>query len=201
MPKQTFLNLPDTKRQQFIQCALVEFSEHYYDDGSINRIVEAAGIAKGSFYQYFKNKKDLYFYLIEWGITEKKRYLNEAIADKGRLRFFDALKTLFIAGFLFAKKHPELVAMGERFTADPKHPLFLEFMSHYHHENEDTLMGMLTRAAEAGEIKQDASLETCALILTATSSYLLKDLATISDTDLSQTLDHIFDILRQGIGA
>jgi AcrR family transcriptional regulator len=44
---------------------LDEFSENDYANVSISRIVARAGIAKGSFYQYFENKEDLYGYLVD----------------------------------------------------------------------------------------------------------------------------------------
>ena len=53
MPKDTFFNLPEDKRALICKVALEEFGEYTFDQASINRIVAKAGIAKGSFYQYF----------------------------------------------------------------------------------------------------------------------------------------------------
>ena len=58
MPKQTFFNLPEDKRENLINIAIEEFAENDYQTASISRIVANAGIAKGSFYQYFENKED-----------------------------------------------------------------------------------------------------------------------------------------------
>lgn len=41
-----------------------EFASHAYEDVSINRIVQRARIPRGSFYQYFEDKADLFFYLL-----------------------------------------------------------------------------------------------------------------------------------------
>ena len=60
MPKETFFNLPEVKRGAILDAALEEFAAYPYDQASVNRIVARAGIPKGSFYQYFENKKDLY---------------------------------------------------------------------------------------------------------------------------------------------
>ena len=65
MPKQTFFNLAESKRDAFLELAIDEFAKNDYKNASISRIVEKAGIAKGSFYQYFENKADLYLYLIQ----------------------------------------------------------------------------------------------------------------------------------------
>ena len=65
MPKQTFLNLPEEKRKAFLEIALEEFADNDYNTASISKIVEKAGIAKGSVYQYFEDKQDLFMYLLD----------------------------------------------------------------------------------------------------------------------------------------
>lgn len=65
MPKKTFAAIPESKRQKVMDCALEEFSKYKYHDASINRIVRCAKIPRGSFYQYFEDKEDLFFHLFE----------------------------------------------------------------------------------------------------------------------------------------
>jgi AcrR family transcriptional regulator len=63
MPSKTFLNLPDSKRRLFIYLSLREFAGKDYDSASVSNVVREMGIAKGSVYQYFENKLDLWLYL------------------------------------------------------------------------------------------------------------------------------------------
>lgn len=65
MPKDTFNNLSDEKKKRIFNAAVQEFSERRFSDASINQIVKNAGIPKGSFYQYFADKEDLYLYMTE----------------------------------------------------------------------------------------------------------------------------------------
>ena len=65
MPTQTFFNLPREKRETFLQAARAEFARVPYEDASINRMIHAAGIPRGSFYMYFSGKEDLFRYLME----------------------------------------------------------------------------------------------------------------------------------------
>ncbi|MEM7578547.1 MAG: TetR/AcrR family transcriptional regulator, partial [Cyanobacteria bacterium P01_A01_bin.80] len=44
------------KRQNITNAAITEFNNHSYESASISAIVNRAKIAKGSFYQYFKDK-------------------------------------------------------------------------------------------------------------------------------------------------
>ena len=65
MPSDTFLRLNDEKKRKLIDASFKEFSLNNFNDASINRIIKEAGISRGSFYMYFVDKKDLYFYLLE----------------------------------------------------------------------------------------------------------------------------------------
>lgn len=64
MVSTTFLNLEDKKQERIIQAALDEFSIKSFGDASITSIVKKANISRGSFYQYFGSKENLYQYLV-----------------------------------------------------------------------------------------------------------------------------------------
>ena len=60
-----FLRLPEEKRNRFLNAAWEEFTKTSFADVSINQIVHKASIPRGSFYQYFTDKKDLFSYLLD----------------------------------------------------------------------------------------------------------------------------------------
>ncbi|KYC90367.1 TetR/AcrR family transcriptional regulator [Heyndrickxia sporothermodurans] len=64
MPKQTFFHLSKDKQETLIISAKEEFSRVPLHEASIANIIKNAGIPRGSFYQYFEDKEDLYFYLL-----------------------------------------------------------------------------------------------------------------------------------------
>ncbi|WP_249869528.1 TetR/AcrR family transcriptional regulator [Oceanobacillus saliphilus] len=74
MPKKTFFNLPDNKREKLIESAEEEFSRVPLSQASIANIVKAAGIPRGSFYQYFENKEDAFYYLLEAQTNKRKEF-------------------------------------------------------------------------------------------------------------------------------
>ncbi len=65
MPRDTFHNLTKEKREKIIKAARDEFTEHEFVKCRVSNIIKNAGIPRGSFYQYFEDLEDLYFYLIE----------------------------------------------------------------------------------------------------------------------------------------
>ena len=64
MPTSTFFRLPGEKRERLMDAAWEEFTSSSYSDASINRIIHKAHIPRGSFYQYFQDKEDLFWYLL-----------------------------------------------------------------------------------------------------------------------------------------
>ena len=64
MPKETFFNLPPAKREKLVEAAVNEFARKSCAEASINRIIQAAEIPRGSFYQYFFGKTDLFQYVL-----------------------------------------------------------------------------------------------------------------------------------------
>jgi TetR/AcrR family transcriptional regulator len=72
VPTETYLNLSPAKRQRF-------------SDASINQIIKAAGISRGSFYQYFVDKEDLYLYMLTEIGKEKLAIAGQVEAPRGRL--------------------------------------------------------------------------------------------------------------------
>lgn len=73
MPSQTFLNLDISKQQKLLEVAKREFCTVPYTEVSINKIIQAAEISRGSFYTYFIDKNDLFSYILELN----KKVLNE----------------------------------------------------------------------------------------------------------------------------
>ena len=65
MASDTFLRLNDEKKKKLLEASFKEFSLNDFNNASINKIIKEAGISRGSFYMYFEDKKDLYFYLLE----------------------------------------------------------------------------------------------------------------------------------------
>lgn len=65
MPTSTFFRLPEEKRARLIGACWDEVSQVRFSEVSINRIISAARIPRGSFYQYFEDKEDLIRYLLE----------------------------------------------------------------------------------------------------------------------------------------
>ncbi|WLV24482.1 TetR family transcriptional regulator [Aciduricibacillus chroicocephali] len=72
MPKPTFFNLAESKRDKLMEAIHTEFSRVPLNEASISNIVKEADIARGSFYQYFSGKEDAFLYMLEQFAMDSK---------------------------------------------------------------------------------------------------------------------------------
>lgn len=60
MPFSRFARMPSEKRERLLTIAAQEFAAYGFEGASLNRILEAARIAKSSAYYFFEDKADLF---------------------------------------------------------------------------------------------------------------------------------------------
>ncbi len=65
MPKETFFNLDEKKKENVVEVLVDEFSTKPFKDVTVKTIVDRLKIARGSFYQYFEDLEDSYFYILD----------------------------------------------------------------------------------------------------------------------------------------
>ncbi len=94
MPSNTFLNLPEDKQTRLMDAASREFSAKPYNEASINKIIQEAGIPRGSFYMYFQDKEELFRYLVHGYVEQLLMVLEEALLREGG-DVFAAMRALF----------------------------------------------------------------------------------------------------------
>ncbi|AOT70346.1 TetR/AcrR family transcriptional regulator [Geosporobacter ferrireducens] len=87
---ETFEKLPESKKNDILQVCIEEFAINGYINTSTNTIVKRLGISKGVLFLYFKNKKNLYLYLLDYlfeSLTNK--FLEDFQREEGTIDVFD----------------------------------------------------------------------------------------------------------------
>ena len=104
MPKSTFYNLNEEKREKIKKALKKEFTKHTFEKASISNIIEEAKIPRGSFYQYFEDKEDALKYIIEDFVNDEKEKIKELlIQNKGDI----FLTTLDLYSYFVDKNYHE----------------------------------------------------------------------------------------------
>lgn len=84
MPTQTFFDLSEQKKNRILHAAYTEFADHPYEKVSIQSIIQTAKIPRGSFYQYFTDKEDLYVHCV----TSLRQKIMEMVFRNEGLDFY-----------------------------------------------------------------------------------------------------------------
>ena len=204
MPKTTFFNLPEDKRARIEQAAIEEFGACHFDAASVNRIVERAGIAKGSFYQYFTDKKDLYKHIMHLIVVKKLEHMSPVLRNPVGLDVFSLLHELYASGLSFALSNPELLDIGNRLLSDPSHELYREIMAENKGKSDEIFLQILRGAEARGEVRPGLDLSLVAYLLTtlniAISDYYARRTATRTfGPEMLEDIHQFIDIVRYGI--
>lgn len=83
MPTERFYRLPEGKKKTIREAAFYEFARVPFDKASINQIIKAAEISRGSFYTYFEDKWDVLTYIFEESQKETRDYLFHSMEQSG----------------------------------------------------------------------------------------------------------------------
>ncbi len=166
MPKQTFFNLPQAKQDTILNAAMDEFATAGYDLSSIQKIIKTSGIARGSFYQYFTDKTDLFAEVMFIISTRKMKYIKPVLDRSQDLGLFDLIKDLVKAGVEFGINDPIAFKIGKGITSSKTLDL-MTFINQYkesiYERNQITEEAIYMRAVqlsiERGEIDSRFTLE------------------------------------------
>ena len=79
MPKVTFYNLKEEKKQKIENAIEKELKRNFFEKVSISSIIVDADIPRGSFYQYFEDKDDALMYVIQKYINSSKKQIEQIL--------------------------------------------------------------------------------------------------------------------------
>ncbi|MGE5583330.1 MAG: TetR/AcrR family transcriptional regulator [Bacillota bacterium] len=200
MPKDTFFNLPGEKREKIMDAAIDEFAIHPYHKARITAIADRAGIAKGSFYQYFEDKKDLFKYLMELLVQKKLSYINrDMMESRDKYSFFQLLREVYLSGIRFAKENPRLLPIGVMLANDKK--LYSEIYGEHEKKSVDFFQQLLEYGKAQGAVDQGINPALVAKMLTGMSYSLVDFLMEDGKLDLDDmaVIDEMLYFVENGI--
>ena len=202
MPSSTFLNLAPEKQEKLLSAAVREFTERPYNEASINRIIRDAGIPRGSFYMYFRDKEDLFHYLMEESINEMLLVFEELLRSRGG-DLFEALPAMY--DYLRSRQRDDRSLGG------------MGMMSAIVNRNGGLQKGGLLEFVDPGlildrmkgcvnpdllDLEEPEDLDyTLRILLVLMIPVMYNGLRDGTDASGRERLEHILYILRRGMGA
>lgn len=203
LPKQTFFNLSEDKRERIVSASIEEFAEHYYHKASITRIVKNAGIAKGSFYQYFEDKKDLFKFIVVKIGEKKMEYLGPEMNNIDKSNFFEVVRSMYVSGIKFAMENPMLQEIGNNFVKDNDMELKEEILGDTIPKSNGLFEALINKGIEKGDIDSSIDVRLTANIITnlsiVISDYFFNEINGKDYMEIMELVDKMLYILKNGI--
>ncbi|MDP3487203.1 MAG: TetR/AcrR family transcriptional regulator [Bacillota bacterium] len=201
MPKDTFLNLPQDRRDLIINASIEEFARNPFENASLRKIVAITAIAKGSMYQYFKDKKELYIYVLNLAYERKRQYVASAFFTK-RGDFFELVKEYYVQTYRFAQEHPLLHSVIHNFWESRDSAVREEILKERSVRISD-FEEVLSQGMASGQIREGIDYEATYFVYHAVGKELIENFlhdSTLQDQNVD-FIARVLGIIKHGIVA
>lgn len=150
-------------RNEILHTAAKEFSEKGYDPANINEIALKSGIGKGTIYNYFANKKELYLETIRHTIHLINR-LSDSVYSNEDTNTADKLRQFVAHYFRFHEEHLPFLKLWARhlFQDDPT---FSEEVVEIFKEMKHPIRDLILEGSRNGEFRTENPLASAYIVL------------------------------------
>lgn len=154
MPKDTWWNLPADKRERVTRAAMAEFGARGFSVGSLNVVAREAGISKGSLFQYFEDKLDLFRWVCVEAASRAVDATLEGVDPDGDQPFFKSMRRVVLNLMRFFRSHPleRGIAHAAQNEIDPDAWAAVRSVSNAHFV--EAFRPLVKRAADRGELRR-----------------------------------------------
>lgn len=166
MPTVTWSRLEGKRRAAVVEAAEAEFGAHGFSQGSLNVIARRAGVAKGSLFQYFADKRDLYAFITDVASQRVRAYMEDRIREIGPTRpFFEFLTELLDAWVAYFADHPRERSLhaASSFEVDTDARVSVRAVVHRHYL--EVLRPLVQDAHRRGDLRPDSDVDALLSLL------------------------------------
>ena len=209
MPKQTFFNLPTEKRETILNAAIEEFADYGLENASTNRIVKNSGIAKGSFYQYFEDKQDVFMHMLD--VIEQKEvgFFKDRHPPSNNMDTFHFFRWMVKTGMEFGLSHPRLIQAAWRVLLG-EGLYYGQNLAGYREKTKTALTQMIQQAIARGEVDPSVDVELAVMVMetwsNAITTYFLNEgikqkdiLKWMRSPKTQETIDKLLYVMEYGL--
>jgi AcrR family transcriptional regulator len=149
--------LPQAQQQVILQVALDEFASRGFHDASLNRMIDAAGISKGSMYYYFDGKEDLYAHVMRIGIEQLFVRVGAApdLAGADADSFWSLVEDYYLRLMTALTAWPQLAALLRGWAAASRNPALQQAQGDLEQASLPWIEQALVAGQRAGAVRVD----------------------------------------------
>jgi TetR/AcrR family transcriptional regulator len=163
MPRPTFDKIAPEKRERFISEAARLFAERGFSQTDMAELASRAGVAKGSVYDYFDSKEDLYLHVCRDGLERSRTAVYGGIDPSWDI--YRQLRRIFDRGMKFADSHPEYVAMYLNISSAGMESFAEELSLEVEKFTADYLKRLIRAGVKQGLVRKNVDVKLSAFII------------------------------------
>lgn len=198
MPKETFKNLNNEKQEIIMRSAIKKFCSQGYEKANIGEIAKDAGVAKGSMYQYFENKKELFLYSLRWAMELLMKKYNKYITiPDDNTNIFDFLYNSSREIMLQMREEREAVIFIQDVFLGKYMNLMDESMEYMMKVSDDYLYEFIRQGKMKGFIRKDMDDKILCLYITGASLKFKEYIMSRARNSGEDIIDEPFEIYEK----
>lgn len=185
---------------ELVQSAVRLFGEKGVDGPSVDEIVAETGVAKGTFYLYFKTKSDIVRAVIDSGLCELEQRVADAVANSPE-QAPEALGRVAKAVMAFFDDHRSMIALLMTGQGMSSNQLSLDVQDELRKRYRNTTSGAYERIIRKGMLQghfREVDASRAANALSGMLAGLVYD-AIDTDVSLTDICEQAMDLIVKGI--
>ncbi|MEZ4859890.1 MAG: TetR/AcrR family transcriptional regulator [Caldilineaceae bacterium] len=186
--------------QALFDAAIDEFVRQGYEQASINRILETAGMSKGQFYYHFKSKEGLYLALVEVLIAQKSEFIASVMQPADfQQDLFTILQRQIQHGLTFAQSHPAISRFSESFMREQGKPIYEKTLAKFNFQGNTGMEALIERAYVQGELRTDLPLTFVKAIVTFLFTHAVEAAGLQTSENVEEQLHDLIAFMKTGL--
>ena len=195
----------DLRKEQILKISEKIFSRKGYYETFVEDIIKEAKIGKGTFYQYFKSKEDLYITLLKKILIDWREY---AFIDLDQLKsdnISDFFKEIIKKSLKFFSENEDLCNIYLRLRVNPGLPqIFETYINEFEKKMFEYIATYLQEGVKLGIVRSDLNIElTSNMIagayLQAGYYYFVLNRSRGREINIDDVSDDFFNFIMKGI--
>lgn len=163
MPKETFFKIAEEKRERLLGEAARLFAERGYNQTDMAELASRAGIAKGSIYNYFETKEDLYLYVCRDGIERSRTAIYSDMNPAWDI--YRQIEHMFRQGTRFIQAHPEYLILYANISSAGMERFSDQMSLEVEKFTADYLKRLIRRDMQRGLVRNDVDVNFAAFLV------------------------------------
>ena len=195
-----------------MRVAISKFSSLGYEKSNMGDIAKTAGVAKGSMYQYFENKKELFLYSIQWCIDLlMKKYNKYITVSDENINIFDYLYESSREIIVQMREEREAVIFIQEVFLGRYKNVLDESMDYILKASDQYVLNFIRQGKKNGYIREDLDDKLLCLYVTGVSfkfkEYIMNRAKNMGQEIIDEPFDEyekeiksIIELIKNGMG-